>query len=69
MKCYHNNKIITLNFEKSNSYFITEDYLREVFFKLTDNPNILKNIKIVNASAGIRSSLKLVVNNITRLKK
>ncbi len=63
VKCYHNNENITLNFIKVNCCFISEDYLRDAFFNITNNKDILKNIKIINATAGIRASLKFVVNN------
>ncbi len=69
VECFHKGEIVILNFEKANCYFISEDYLRDAFSRITNNTEILKNIKIINATAGIRSSLKLVVNNINRPKK
>lgn len=66
IECFRNGEVIRLNFIKANCYFISEDYLRDAFFSITNNTDILKNIKIINATEGIRASLKFVVNNKCR---
>lgn len=67
VNCLLNKEPVTLDF--SDVFFIAEDYLKEVFFKISDNCEHLENIKIKNAKAVMKTSLKLAINNISRPKR
>ena len=59
-----NSKLIYLDFKGINSIFETD--FRELFINILSNKNILKKIKIINATTSIKRTLKIVINNTIR---